>query len=1693
MKKKVLWIMTLLAALCLMLCACGGGEKTFTFTFDTGDGPAVESVQLAEGTEYTLPAPTAEGWEFGGWYEKADLSGNAVTSAVADGDRTFYGKWVKTYLLTLDVGEGTLGGNTLYLKAGENLLSALSDRSPAAKEGFAFGGWFLEGKEVVSSDVMPEGPLTLTARYKVGYTVEILEQNFAQTGYEKAEELKDYAYATDGEFTPVLPERAGFAETVKPDTVRSKKLSATDPSANLFKVYYDRTEVSVFFESNYPRGFEDKSEQVSKLNGSVIELPEESFRINGYVLIGWSENPTDSTNYYPTNVLEKDLFNAESGKAGTYTMTQNMVLYGVWLRGYDDMFGGVDHIYVTDGSAYLSRGGFMFKGEVEEYKGETIFTFRTGDLESGDILLEGKLFGDGSFCYNDDERRGYTANYYNMATGRVDETISILLDGYNGIDYVKRVGEGRVESHGTYVVGEDGYRVATFETGELAGTSMTLSFSAYADVSGKIHHVFRVRDDEFYGLGVLRCFYVSGGAISAYPAQYYSLVLDGFETAVYTQYGEEAELSYNTDGDMVTLFDSDETLFGVVKLMTQSGVNGYMPYDENLDVTFVTESESLELDGVCNATYTVYGEEDADGNRAVLSEVSGVFGAYNSALGGVLIELTSGRELYTFLAGTYAGDATTFYHFERKLNSYQEYYYSGEGGSEGIYTSPLIAIDDAGEGTFSVYGDVNGLYYYKLADGKYTYDEKTNTYRAVIGNHYDVSVDEMPVDVANIREFVFGAEAAIVDGDTLPAAYWLSYITLGGQTENCETVYTQEDAEDGKLILAGGFAIYQRAGEVVFSGVYETVDTILVVSGFDGSGEQAYGFYELNEEEQTFTVHNSFMRVSMPQVLTDGTISEDIYLSIAGDSTSGAAAYAVRTPDGDGYLEQTWYGTYEATEKVNNFYDTEFPVYRFTSEEGDLTFLFEMFEVNSSLVLFGRENEKLGGIYSAEGVGTLNLDGFGLFGTFLDTEGELHTGLYYLYDEEQNIVCLASVVEGNTYYFEVAWGEAGKDGTLSRRGPEIGNYVLMDNQSLREEIFKMDGLGHLTVVLLDEEGTETVVDAKGSYKLNDYGYVVNYKDEKGRHTLVGAIDTVTDDVGELKVFVVHHEEIVSVLINEADWSVLVLDGFGYALRYSGSGVAEAGMYSIVTDELLYYLSLSGDYASLYRYDLEAETAVPVHASESSYISSDLRAIYFTSYGFVQINGETQYYYEREGGSVKLYMQDFSDPNANEYGYVVRTDLVSSGNTITLDGVDYYESDGYSITFEREEADKENYPYSVDEDGGKINFEELTFSPVGGMEFTTYGTVLLTGETTPFLCLLARFTEDEELRTQLIVMDGYYDYYFDIELKYNGTGGSTFRLTSKTRVEELISYKYLYYSYLMQSMMGSSDTFENTYGTVSLLTKYDADGQETEHLLSADFGENSGVVDVHGNVVKEIEGPYVYEAVSGTSADGSALTQEYFTVEYTAEDGVVYRLHILRQDFSGIDSYLLYAFTSLTVLTDGNYSVDLETVLGTDMTNVPIGDVTIPYLYEEKDGVKTPITFEHPYMIGDTFYGIIDEWDESETSIEKSTVYVIDLTKTEEGYTSMTVTVKQAKTVHYTNPVTFDLGYFQYFEDTHTVTMFTYARNLFFAQECSYDPETGTYLVTSPTGRKYKITEKEGRESTIEEIEEEKEPDTEDGE
>ena len=250
--KKLLLTLSLLVIGAFGLFAASCGATTYSLSFDTDGGAEISAVEVQEGEEYTLPVPTREGYSFEGWYLTADFSGDPVTTITATGDTTLYAKWEQLSVITLDLNGGTLAeGATLYLKSGEVVYDFMQAYIPT-KSGFIFGAWFDGDEELARNTRMPEEGITLTAEYKVGYSVEVYTQKLTQDGYELSDTL------TGGEYydyvgTTVAPEvtLTGFRAAQNDDAVTSFVLTE-NAAGNILKLYFDRESYNVTFNPNYP-------------------------------------------------------------------------------------------------------------------------------------------------------------------------------------------------------------------------------------------------------------------------------------------------------------------------------------------------------------------------------------------------------------------------------------------------------------------------------------------------------------------------------------------------------------------------------------------------------------------------------------------------------------------------------------------------------------------------------------------------------------------------------------------------------------------------------------------------------------------------------------------------------------------------------------------------------------------------------------------------------------------------------------------------------------------------------------------------------------------------------------------------------------------------------------------------------------------------------------------------------------------------------------------------------------------------------------------------------------------------------------------------------------------------------------------------------------------------------------------------
>lgn len=1556
-KKGLLTLLLFLTGItCLFAVACKKTDKV-EYIFDTNGGKEIANVSVEAGTEYTLPTPERDGYEFEGWYLTEDFTGEPVVTVIAEEGQTYYAKWAQLFAITLDLDGGTLAeGNTLYLKAGANVYDFMQSYTPT-KEGLTFGAWFLGENELPKNTRMTEEGITLSAKYKVAYTIEIYKQNLDLNDYEKdAEDIvgSDYVgieYTCEQSFT-------GFKQTTHEGEVTSKVLSE-NASENVFKLYFDREKYKVSFNTNYPGDSENETYSLETVYGKAVELPGD-YTFGGYLLTGWSTSASSGTAEYKVDAISDSLYNKDGSAAtadDTFIPERNTTLYGVWQQGYTDMFGGGDYIYLLDETSediYLSRGDIFFKGTYLANLNE----FRFFD-ENGDILQEGKLNGDGTYCYYDADRADTVATLYQPGVGIVEGT-SVYFDNYNGITYSVTTEEGSSQSEGTYKIDENGLFVVTFTSGELTDQTLTLVLGTVT-VDGVEKTAFQVRNDEEYNMDPLVRFAVNNGSIVYYETAY-TLKLNGFGVASYNDGSSTTNYYYTVDENgTITLVTAQNSVFGIVRIVELNGKKGYMLYNSVLDQTFVADSgATLTLDGMYQATYK-------DENTTA----EGFYTAENSAFGGVIVRFsTADQKQYTFMISATTeeveGEEVTKYTVEQKPAGYAEYHYKAV---DAVYYAPLLVLNETEEeGKASLYGyNTSSKIYIKVSEGIVSYDEVTGLYTYEVTEHFDAEeeITTDPVDLEAIDAFVFGIDSRLTSYNV---TYWYSS-TSGDITTDFEKEYKSEDGKE-TLTLVAGIAVY-RSGDKMITGLYSTKDGVTVVATTEGTM-----YVELNEEAGTF-----FKLTSAPYnaylLDVDGNAYENEYIYFDG---KGNAVYTVITTDEEGTeSKKEISGTVEETDRTTAF-GSVISVFKSTEKTFDFLFL-----SNSSNIFFAPYNETYSGEYSGDGI--LTLDGFGFKASWLDDKGDTYEGTYSMPSE--NLVRI--FFEDHYRYFDID----SENKTFTVRGEEYATYILIDNQLLSGIYLGFDGYGNLKVYTLEEdEDGETVqnyIDENGTYTKDGDVYTLNYTDGETDVTLTGKLGIMMYESVALNTFIVIRDEAVKTYVNAEDWSVLILDNLGGATKYTKNGMKEVGSYTLITDQLLYYVNSEGTDACIYIYDTEAGSATPIKFTPKAYYTKDLESLVFSEYGFAIFNGDTRYYYNVEDdGNVMIYRQAETGETPNAYGFV-EENFGPFDDTKEYGGKEYYANNGYDLTFTRGEAGDEvnNYPVLVSEgeESHLYALEDLIFTPSGGTEFNVIGTVKINSQA--YRCYVVR--TDTEMYVRIDLGLGY--YRFDISVEYEGAdedgrGMGTYTVTGLSRIIDAPSYSYLE-MYAIFALMGQ--TFENVIGEISINTVYDKAGAETETYFVGTFGQLSGIYDINGKPVT-VEHEVLEEEEATPSQSG------LYTIEFTLDDGYTYRIRFeleMHRTF-GIYAYHLYAFTRVQQMTAGEYTFEVERVVATELNTLTAGSVfTVADMKKGDVSVETESSVTSVVQLDGMIYYIVREKDEA-GKITSTVYYKIELVAEDAG-------------------------------------------------------------------------------------------------
>lgn len=1660
----------------IVLCAVSAcGKDIVKLSFETNGGSSIETVEVKKGESYELPVPTRTGFEFDGWFTDANFSGSAVTSVVAENDATYYAKWTQLYTVTLDLDGGSLSATSLHLKAGANLYNAVKELAPS-KANHQFAGWFKGEDALTESAVMPSENVTLKAKYKVAYTVELhLQDKDDETKYVKTDnDVTGYDWAG----TQVSPEIdvTGFERNVGHEGEVASKTLSENASKNVFKLYFDRKTLFVFFDAG--EEFDDVSFEVKY--GEEITVPV-NFESEGRLLVGWTADGGNTI--YKTNIIYSLLRNSiQDGSVDTepesFIPDDDMVFEAVWSVGLVDMFEGEDYIFLDPDDAevvYLYRGGEYFIGELNAKNNE----FRIRNSKD-DIVITGKVNENGTFVFQDNGNSGMTYDLFVSGVG-VNSDVFLQIDRFDGISYVEKDEKGiiTVERQGYYTVDESGIYTAHFSDGGD-------DFNFIVGTAGGTD-AFQIRNEEEYALGRdnggLVRFAINDGQL-VYFTSVYQMLLDGFGTAVINMGTSTSayRYTYDTETQLITLRTSMGIVAGVFQIMSGTSVQGYVIYDESSDKTYESENSqaTFTMDGLYSATYF-------DGTTT-LKGVYQVVGT--SVLGGSIIRFYSEQgavgsnpATFTFIVKDVEVDTgavgdndnpitETKYYFEKKHNSYGEYYYRDSDPEVLYWYSPLLAVNDGAEGKATLYGRTKQSEYVKISEGTIVFDENTKTYMYTADKYFDVEEELVtePYDLQTVVSFVFNTAILQTSKGNVGVTYWYSVTTKGidgsdnTTTELPTATYTSGDAS---IFLVGGFIVYNST-DGSFTAVYTVSGNILTVSTSQGTM-----YLELDEENNTFIVlqHAPY---TAKEIIQGNKYTSNQTLAFDG---KGGAVYTVK----DGENETVYEGTVEKSSEFTSVNNSE--IWVFTSNDGTLTFKFiRLYASNNNL--FSRYNETYNGDYRAENGSRLKLDGFSYMAEYFNSDdGTTVKSSYFI--SESNVVCM--IIDNAYRYFDI------KDNKqFTARGAEYGTYILMDNQNATGVYVELDGYGKLSVFTIGNDSEKNYIDDNGTYTSDGYEFTLVYQDGSENTTIVGKRGVIQISSSYYNVFVVSHKEVARIYVNETDFSVLVLDENGGAVRYNKMGEREVGEYIIITDNMLYYASTEVDDACIYIYDNEKGVATPFNFTERGYYTSDLSAsLQFTKYGFAVFNGATRYYYNVVNDEVVIYRRANAGETGvvtNEYGFV-EEQFGTFADTVVYNEVTYIRNSGFAVLFGRDEATKDKYPVPISKQGEedyKMPLEDLTFTPSGKVSFNVSGKVKIDGS--EFSCTVTR-TDDGTM----YVTVQYFRFY--INVTFNGDR-NTYKVTAMEHRRTLPSCYYLNMYYLYYMLFGQ--TLVNNVGEIAIITDYDEYGvAAAKSYIQGTFGEGSLMYGVDGEILSFNTDDYVYDEET-----------KIYTVNFKGADGYDYHLYFAIGSTYVGSGYNVYAMTrEETVESTDGYKVVFERVIATD-TSLAQGAFYSIKLFKDDVEIESAANI-YATSLSKVYYVLREKTDDGK--ITSTTYYTIEITeKTDTGVGSdeeeknpyilslidtVTVSCETVETIYSEDGLSFvDLSPTKGIllisitvKDEETENETTY---LYLITESVYDDVAGVYKVKNSAGKTFtvKISGEEGSKTAeITEVVEEEQP------
>lgn len=1129
-KKKRLFTvaaLTVLLALAMLVFASCETGKTYTLTFETGNGSAVSPIKAKAGDKIQLPdEPTLDGHRFDGWYLSEDFSGEkaALPETMPAENRTYYAKFtaIKTATLTLDAAGGVLETSVFELEAGEKVWRIVSQAVPSLT-GAVFGGWFNGNSAVTENTVMPANGLTLTARYKASYVVEVYLEDLngeygAPTDQVTFEGGSDWLGREVRLGASVLKAPEGFLL----DQTKTQPITLV-AGENVYKAYFYRADGYVYYFVNTPLGAEAEGEMdfATVTYGAPHTVSESMFTVRGYRFAGWSDSPEGEVVYAAGDEI--------SQVKGT------IMLYARWNYGATDAGGGADRIYLLMESplkAVLERP--VLGEKTGSYDPDTrLFEFEIADGRT----LKGRMHADGKgFAYFDGDMTLTLTQVDGTAAGKA----TIALDGLDAALYTP---ENGAATEGSYT---------------------RVSPSVYQFSSESIRFRFRIEKSDGEDVFVMSdgyegTYYYYNGGIS-YPV----VILDGFGaaayladsessllTGAYAPSGEEIEVTYpngdgevrflcrlgeeqgrTTSGDVVTVtvfYLADDTR-GEYAIEDLSGAETYF-YSDGFGKAYYGEgAERREVDYVYYREHGYYvvidGKINYFGFVSMYLDGKNVFGCLNmtaktgglaehntvwteenarsgftvklrildSRTAAIEVSMTNGRwqrvvtgentydgdaKIYHFAAEWFAPDTENIKYEQLLAPFYGDFYYKSQG------TSSFVIADDA----FSEY---------TVYDGSAVYTLKCDGFgKGSLLKRGDAN--SVPI----VYDYRHGYE-------TENASYGFISFTL---QMSLFTVRVNEDTKEGQLVTEFTELenrLPEQGEKFCFAAVDESGKGSAYISFPDGSG----GFVAGIDGAYTAVVFGN----------ADG---ETVYVEYIFTADFFAQGFEALAQDG--------YASF---------------VFRYYPAMGNYFFVFDSSEQENYVIDDGESRIE----FSVNGDGTAWLN---------------------------SLLC-AVTRDGDEFVLTTASGARGVvrvvgDGTAQLASSERGTYFALADgtPTLEKEMLFLDGFGGATMqryVAATETSESRIEDvASGTYVRLDsasgyYEYDVSFADG-GYENFRFAYGTITVGNSAVAVYILYDESREETF-ETSDGGTLLIDAYGQATFEDASGEKRAAIASRAADTVI---------------------------------------------------------------------------------------------------------------------------------------------------------------------------------------------------------------------------------------------------------------------------------------------------------------------------------------------------------------------------------------------------------------------------------------------------------------------------------------------------------------------------------------------